>query len=234
MTEVYIMNTSFLNEPSVFSEKLKELSEYRRERALSFKNNSDRVRSLGAGMLIQYGLKKRGLNEREMKYSLNKHGKPYFKDCPDVHFNVSHSGDLAACAFSEYDVGCDIEMVRTPDYNVAERFFADDEIKYVYNQKNENERAKAFFGIWTLKESFVKAEGRGLSLPFREFSALSGRDEPSAMYYDAMYYEKKKYYFKAYVYGKYVIACCCIRPNFSEEPEIIDEERCSDFKINLS
>lgn len=209
------MNTALLNEPNVFSERVKELSEFRRERVLSFKNGSDRVLSLGAGMLIRHGLKKQGLDEKEMKYSLNKYGKPYFKDCPDVHFNVSHSGDMAACAFSKHDVGCDIEMVRTPDYNVAERFFRDDELKYIYNRENENERAKAFFRIWTLKESFVKAVGCGLNLSFRGFSVLTDRNEPPVICYEA-----KKYYFREYTFGKYIIACCCNQPEFSEKPEL--------------
>ena len=121
MTEIYLMNTAPLSDPEMFSTKLESLSEFRGKKAMSFKNEADRVLSLGAGLLTAYGLRKFGLDEKDMIYRLNKYGKPYFEDYPDIHFSVSHCREMAVCAFSESNVGCDIEMIRKPDYNIAEK-----------------------------------------------------------------------------------------------------------------
>lgn len=217
MTEIYLMNTAQLSDPEIFSRKLEGVSEFRRKKAMSLKNESDRMLSLGAGLLTAYGLQKLGLDEKGMIYKLNKYGKPYFEDCPDIHFSVAHCREMAVCAFSKSDVGCDIEMIGNPDYNIAEKYFSDCERGYIFGFKTLEERAKAFFRIWTLKESFVKAVGRGLSLSFKTFSI-----EPDQLKTQmTCRLEKKKYYFEEYILGNYMISCCCEQPGFAEAPELV-------------
>ena len=217
MTEIYMLNTAPLNEPEVFLRKLGGLSGFRQNKALSFKNKSDRVLSLGAGMLISRGLRRLGLDEKNMKYSIGRYGKPYLEDYPEINFSVSHCSDMAVCAFSEFSVGCDVEIIRTPDYKVAKKFFQDREESYVLRHEDESERAKAFFGIWTFKESFVKATGRGLSMPFKEFSVVSEKHKELRLNYS---FGANEYYFKQYAFGDYIAACCCEEPEFPDVPEI--------------
>lgn len=217
MTEIYIMNTAPLNDPKLFSEKLEGLSEFRTEKVMRFRNKADRVLSLGAGLLTAYGLEKFGLYEKDMIYGLNSYGKPYFADYPDIHFSVSHSHETAVCAFSKSKVGCDIERIRKPDYNIAEKFFSDCERRYILGYKDENERARAFFRIWTLKESLVKAVGRGLSLSFKAF--LLNPKELGAQV--TCRFETKKYYFKEYAFDNYMMSCCCEKPEFAAAPQIV-------------
>lgn len=217
MTEIYIMNTRRLNEPEVFSREIENISCFRRERTMSLKRESDRILSLGAGILIRRGLYKLGLNEKETRYSLNKYGKPYFKDYPKIQFNVSHCRDMAICAFSEFNIGCDIELVRDTGLSAAEKFFSASEKEYIYGFKSKNERTRAFFRIWTLKESFAKAVGKGLSMPFREFSINPSEYEP----YIICSRIEKNYYFKEYDLGSYLTACCCEHNAFPESPELV-------------
>ena len=52
--------------------------------------------------------------------------------------------------------------------DVASRFFHREEIRYL-DSLPQFRRDEGFYRLWTLKESFVKATGRGLDLPLRSF-----------------------------------------------------------------
>ena len=61
-------------------------------------------------------------------------------------------------------VGVDVERVDRPmDYlGMSRRFFAEIETEAVRNS-SEAERSELFYRIWTLKEAYVKAIGKGLA-----------------------------------------------------------------------
>ena len=73
-------------------------------------------------------------------------GKPWFPDCPALHFNLSHSRGGAVCALSGQPVGVDVELRRQP----PRRLSADME-------------PAAFWRLWTGREATVKRTGRGLA-----------------------------------------------------------------------
>lgn len=81
----------------------------------------------------------------------------------EVYFSVSHSGDYAVCALDDHPVGIDIEVIGKESRNIAERFFARDELEYITD-------TGSFYHIWTLKESFMKVVGLGMRLPMDAFS----------------------------------------------------------------
>ena len=100
-------------------------------------------------------------------------GKPYLIGAPQVQFNLSHAGDWAVCAVGSHPVGVDIEQCRAGRRDVARRFFHPDEVQYL-DTLSPAARTDAFYTLWTLKESYVKADGRGLRL-LRHFCVdLSG------------------------------------------------------------
>lgn len=90
------------------------------------------------------------------------HGKPQLKEDCGIHFNISHCSEFAACAVSDRAVGADVEKIRKFPERVLKRCFTDYESDYVQNDPDPD---MAFFQLWTLKESFVKATGTGLSYP---------------------------------------------------------------------
>ena len=63
---------------------------------------------------------------------------------------------------SDCEVGCDIEKNANAPLEVAEHYFYHSELAYIKAAKNKD---KAFFTLWTLKESYMKMTGRGMSLP---------------------------------------------------------------------
>lgn len=80
-------------------------------------------------------------------------------------FNLSHARGMVACALaSGGDVGIDVERTDiTFDYSsIASRCLAPDEVAQI-ERCPEEDRSARFIDIWTLKEAYVKATGRGLS-----------------------------------------------------------------------
>jgi 4'-phosphopantetheinyl transferase len=88
-----------------------------------------------------------------------------------VHFNLSHSGDVALMAVSRSaQVGVDIEVLREiPDFlAIARNHFANTEVEHLLRLPPEL-RLAGFYVTWTRKEAFVKALGLGLSYPLDAF-----------------------------------------------------------------
>lgn len=98
-------------------------------------------------------------------------GKPGLEPPCGVFFNTSHSDGLAVVAIAyERGVGIDIERVRPIPgvMELAERYFAPEEVRLLRSTAAES-RAEVFFKIWTRKESYAKAIGAGLYVPFESF-----------------------------------------------------------------
>lgn len=104
---------------------------------------------------------------RPLDIAANENGKPYLTAVPAVHFSLSHSAARAVCAVSDHPVGVDIQQCRPFKSNIADRFFHPDEVRYL-SSLSPAERENAFYTLWALKESYVKADGRGLRL-LRQF-----------------------------------------------------------------
>lgn len=144
------------------------VSEYRRNRIIRYINELDKKRSLVAELLIKKAvMEKTGL--KNVVISRNRYGKPYIKNIEGFNFNVSHSGDYVAIGVSEREIGIDIEKKDRIDYHIAERFFSKKEVQAIFSCLGEQERIDTFYQIWTLKESYVKVIGKGLSIPLSSF-----------------------------------------------------------------
>lgn len=104
----------------------------------------------------------------------NAYGKPDLKqglvDLP-VKFNLSHSSGVTACALTlENDIGMDVEDYRRKvDVSISNRYFAPSEAADV-KKCSQKHGIKRFFDFWTLKESYIKARGMGLSIALDRFS----------------------------------------------------------------
>ncbi len=105
---------------------------------------------------------------REVQFACGPHGKPELAALPaggPLHFNLSHSGDLAVFAFTRAGrVGVDIERIREDmprKREIAARYFAPGEGEALAALPEAEER-RAFFECWARKEAFVKARGDGV------------------------------------------------------------------------
>ena len=103
-----------------------------------------------------------GENYSHIPFSRQPGGKPYFEECR-YHFSLSHCGTLLAVAISGAEVGIDIEKIRLFNERVAKRYFTADERNYFDAGKDDAERSRRGFEIWTAKEAYLKLHGVGIA-----------------------------------------------------------------------
>ncbi len=179
MIKVYFFDTAKCgwedneNSPE-FRRLCASLSGERQQKICRFRFAQGRFLSLGAGLLLDYGLRRYGLRESEVAVGYRENGKPYLPDYPEIHFNLSHSGSIAMAVFAEQEAGCDIEQIGVSDLRVARRFFAVPEQEKLEAAADLQESNEWFYRFWTLKESFIKATGKGMQMPLNEFCIHMG------------------------------------------------------------
>jgi 4'-phosphopantetheinyl transferase len=131
------------------------------------------------------------------------HGKPYLKDFPHIHYNISHTDGMVACAIGDRQLGIDVERIRPFRQNIIKKVFSDAE-RHRMEEIPESERSQYFFRIWTLKESYLKATGLGITVPLTTISfewkeeASFACSVPGASYHQTM------------LEGGYVLSICTL------------------------
>ncbi|MCX4306100.1 MAG: 4'-phosphopantetheinyl transferase superfamily protein [Acetatifactor sp.] len=208
MIYTYYTDVRCFENDMLFQEKLNTLSPYRQQKIALLRNRKDKNRSLGAGLLLNHGLAAFGIQERIAEYEVGEWGKPALKYHPEISFSLSHSGDYAICSIGDKPVGNDIERVKAGRLRVADRFFAKEELRWLYGAAKEEERTLRMFRIWTMKESFLKVTGRGMSLSLDEFAICM--DEKSQRARVRHSFDEKYYYMREYrEIDGYCAAVCC-------------------------
>ena len=147
----------------------------RREKVLRFVHQKDRLRALFSHALLPHALAESGRDPALAEtLSHNDHGKPYLPATDGFCFNLSHAGDFVVIAVSAFEVGVDIERIRGGRRKISERFFGEQEKAYIRAAKDDAEAEQRFTRIWTLKESYLKYTGAGLSRDLRSFDFSPG------------------------------------------------------------
>lgn len=104
----------------------------------------------------------------QIQYS--SHDRPYLLS--PVDFNISHTGTTVACAMANrVKIGLDIEQYSDVDFSDFQRIHSKDQWDQINAAQNPQE---AFFEYWTIKESVIKADGKGLSIPLDEIRIDQG------------------------------------------------------------
>lgn len=150
------------------------LSDAERARAGRFLREADAVAYIISHAELRYALAKiLNCAPVAIEIETDQHGKPFLPHAKHVYFNLSHAGGYALIAVSQAGaVGVDIEKInpKTDCLAIAKRFFAQEEYLYILSSESQTD---AFFRVWTLKEAFVKAVGRGLAYGMDNFSVVS-------------------------------------------------------------
>ena len=97
-------------------------------------------------------------------------GKPYLAEHPELVFNLSHSAnDYMIGIGLNCRIGVDLEhcKARADFSGLANKCFAEEEIQH-WHALPEDQQKTAFYRLWTRKEAFVKAVGRGLALGLKD------------------------------------------------------------------
>lgn len=105
------------------------------------------------------------------EFSAGEYGKPRaLSPALPFHFNLTHTHGLIALALGhEEELGIDAEdLTRRAPLDIADHFFAPPEAQALSALPPE-QRPERFFLLWTLKEAYLKACARGLSVPLSHF-----------------------------------------------------------------
>ena len=106
----------------------------------------------------------------ELKFHCGKNGKPYLTDYSDFYFSLSHSGNVVACLCAAQEVGLDVQQYVTVKEGLAKRFFSEQEYEMLVHEEDRKEKEQLFFHMWSIKESFIKYTGEGMSRGLASFS----------------------------------------------------------------
>jgi 4'-phosphopantetheinyl transferase len=186
-TKVHVWHASLL-QPEEDVRKLEAaLSEDERQRAERFRFQEHRRSFIvGRGILRNLLSRYTGIQPDQIMFQYNTAGKPSLakgNTIPEIHFNLSHSGQLALYAFSwGGPVGIDVERIRPMEEmdHVAEMNFSTGEYKK-FQGVSQQDRLRAFYNCWTRKEAFIKAVGDGMSFPMKEFEVSLEPDMPAKL-----------------------------------------------------
>jgi 4'-phosphopantetheinyl transferase len=110
---------------------------------------------------------------RDVRFNENTFGKPFLQGGVggiETEFNLSHSGNLVFIGVSRGQrIGVDVEEIRDIEdiLTVTDTYFTPQECAFI--NRGGLDRRQAFFRCWTRKEAYVKAVGKGLSIPLNCF-----------------------------------------------------------------
>ena len=201
---LYICNTNVLDNKEVYDKAYNSLSKQRKEKVDKFKFLKDKKLSILSEILLKKAFSSLNINS-SFNYQYNKQGKPHLEDIGNIKFNISHSGEYAICLLSNDEVGCDIEEIKDINLNIASKFFYNTEYTNIFNSNN---KIDTFYRYWTLKESFIKSLGLGLSLDLNSFEILL--NDPISVKQSL---NNNKYYFKEIEVKGYKCSLCLLNNN---------------------
>ncbi|MBF0465877.1 MAG: 4'-phosphopantetheinyl transferase superfamily protein [Nitrospirae bacterium] len=142
------------------------LPEKDRQNIRRFLRWQDREAALYGRLLLASGIDK---FFKDFKLTLhdiliNEWGRPFFKDS-GIDFNISHTDGCVVCIITDDGrVGIDIEFIKPIDTDGFQKYMDTLQWKEIATDSS----CKSFYKYWTMKESVIKAEGRGLSIPLSD------------------------------------------------------------------
>jgi 4'-phosphopantetheinyl transferase len=217
---VYAIRLNFSErfDPILYERLSNHVTPEKKARLKRFVREEDRLRGLFADLLIRDAIRQRiGLSNEEILFDSNYYGKPFLTGREDVRFNLSHSGVWVVGCIDDRAVGIDVEEIQPIDLDISENYFSKDEHQDLMAKPDKFDY---FFTLWSLKESYIKILGKGLSHPLNTFSMkfLSPREI-------IMNVEGKRVddiFFKQYdIDSKYKMAVCASHDRFPDNVEIV-------------
>ena len=158
------------------------LSDDERIRWQSFRFDRDRRQYLATRVLVRTALSHRvQISPQSLRFSSNPWGKPAIHPDTSVRFNLSNCPALVTCLITDQaEVGVDAEpLERAPEIaRLGPHVFSPEEQLQLDALPDLQKPGRALT-LWTLKESWIKARGMGLSIPLNRVSFLfsdSGTD----------------------------------------------------------
>ncbi|MEZ9156670.1 4'-phosphopantetheinyl transferase superfamily protein [Vibrio lentus] len=182
VVDLWLCSLSNLNDqPDIVSQLKKrlttdEIAKVERYRMPSSQTQALYVRNYLRKVLSSYS----DLMPEAWRFEYGEKGKPRLIEKQQIetglNFNISHSKEhllIAVCQREgkSLQLGVDIEHARSSTNidSIMKHYFSDTELTDLL-KLNKEEQKERFFDLWALKESYIKATGKGLATSLRSFS----------------------------------------------------------------
>lgn len=180
MVKAWIADVTSLLEKECYERYYRKVPDFRKKKADVLRLDQMKAQSVGVWALWQ---------KIQTEYHLPE----------NAAFNFSHSGNYVMCAAcmdgENIQVGCDIEKTGELKMKLARRYFCREEYDTIAAAETDDEKTDLFFRYWVLKESFMKATGKGMALSTDQFCIRLG-DPPVLIRKPAEF--PKQYYYREY------------------------------------
>lgn len=169
---------------------------------------------------------KLGISPHEVNIQLHPNGKPFVEGSKAVYFNLSHSANVIVLAVTEAgEIGIDVERLdREFEWRRVDSVLASSEIEWIKQNEliDPSSVYQRFFQIWTLKESYIKCTGEGMSRHLKKlnFHVLAEHIEFLDSTRDIQ--KTEEYYFQSYVYDHNFIFSICLQQLLAQEKLDLD------------
>ncbi|MBE5824325.1 MAG: 4'-phosphopantetheinyl transferase superfamily protein [Butyrivibrio sp.] len=182
-----LLDTLVLKDEEIFRDFYEKMPIERKKKIDALKPEGSKRLCLGAGILLDRALReylsadgsKQFPSLVDYEIATGPQGKPYIQGLPGFSFNLSHSGDIAAIAVSDREVGIDIQkfehfndslvdhVFNIEDKELAKELMAELTDSGLWGdpaQHGDSSFDHVYTRMWTMKESVMKYTGKGLSL----------------------------------------------------------------------
>lgn len=135
--------------------------------------------AVGRALVRLLGARALGCNPRDVTVAVTESGKPWLRELPDLHVNVSHTRrTVVVASASVAPVGVDIEhpaAAAVHPRRLAQRLFASSEVRTL-SELSDDGLAEWFSSLWTIKEAVGKALGIGVVPALSEVVVATGEE----------------------------------------------------------
>ena len=189
---LWLVHYREIDDTSLVASLRQQLSTEEQQRGARFLNAEDRHRFLLTRATVRTVLSRYApVRPQDWSFTANEHGRPAIANrhpqAAGLCFNLSHTRGLIVLGVCRnLELGVDVENMRerTPSPGIAERFFAPQESATLARLPQEM-RHERFFAYWTLKEAYIKARGRGMSIPLNCFNFTFPQQHTIHLHIDA-------------------------------------------------
>ncbi len=140
------------------------------EKNNKFRRWQDRHANLYGKLLLMKGMMDNFETYDLSEISYNDFGRPSLSE--NFDFNISHAGHYVVCAMAKgIRLGVDIEEVLDTDFEDYKRVMTQQQWHEI---KSADDPTNEFFRYWTIKESVIKADSRGMTIPLLDIHIFNG------------------------------------------------------------
>lgn len=165
---LYLAENTDLPGKDWLEQSLPYLSAQRCDKLRALGAPQDRLNCCAAFLLLRYALFQEYHITEAPEFILGEHEKPFLKEYPSIHFNLSHCRNALCCMVSDRNTAVDITDYRKIRLQAVARRVCSPQEQQALQSSHSAEQD--FLCLWTRKECYSKLTGIGLSMDFREIT----------------------------------------------------------------